>query len=67
MLDFKSDLLGLIAYCNELTNQIDSKGLAPCFHPAFDLEVYRLKVDQVYAGMQGVESTVNAFAGGLSK
>jgi hypothetical protein len=48
LLDFKSDLLGLIAYCNELTNQIDAKGLAPCFHPVFDLEVYRLKVDQVY-------------------
>jgi len=38
--DFKMALNGLVDYCNSLAAQIDNKGLAPCFSPDYEPEIY---------------------------
>jgi hypothetical protein len=65
--DFKKHLFDLMEYCQELTYQIQEKGLTQEFSPPFQSEEYNSKASCVRSGFSQIENIVEGFAAGLSK
>jgi len=65
--EFKKHLFDLMDYCQELTYQIQEKGLTQEFSPPFASEDYNSKTSQVRSGYSKIENIVEGFAAGLSK
>lgn len=65
--NFKKHLLDLMDYCQELTFQIQEKGLSQEFSPPFHSEEFNQRETQVRTGFSNIENVVEGFANGLSK